>query len=163
MSRHSGWMNGKSSLKRSNKVLPALTALTLLTCQPIPPAHAEPSTWDILQYATLGVWASTPLKASARVGLAIPLDKDSAIVVGNEFGLAGNKQFVGWRTLMAGHGVAWGGVDIAHWQTRTNPALAHANTDYFGLEAQVLFLRAGLMFPTEGHGPRITLGTGLSF
>lgn len=135
----------------------------LLMCLSFDCASAESTTWDPLRYSTLGIWASTPLELSARVGLALPLEKNSAIVAGNEFGLAGNKQFVGWRSVGIGHGVVWGGIDLAHWKTRSSPLLAAPHTDYYGVEAQYTIFRLGLMIPTEGHSPSLTAGVGFSF
>jgi len=127
-------------------------------------AHAEGSLTDALEYTTLGVWAGAPLGVSARLGLALPLNKETALTVGNEFGLYGNKQFVGARFVYAGHGLAWGAIDVARWKTRSHPWLADANTEYYGLEAQVLVFRAGLMFPNGGgHSPKLTLGAGFSY
>ncbi|KQZ44208.1 hypothetical protein [Duganella sp. Root1480D1] len=127
-------------------------------------AHAEGKEFAPLDYATLGVWANTPLGVSARVGLAIPTGNDSAVTVGNEFGLYGSKQFVGYRVAAKGHGVFWGGVDLARWKTRSNPWLADGHTEYYGVEAQVIIFRAGLMFPKgDGHHPRLSLGAGFGF
>lgn len=117
-----------------------------------------------LNYTTLGVWASAPLGLSARVGLAVPLDKEAAITFGNEFGLNGNKQFISLRVTYAGHGIGWGGIDLAHWKTRSHPLLADAETDYYGLEVQMLLFRAGIMVPSGEHKhPSLTFGIGLSY
>lgn len=138
-----------------------VSLVALLSCTV---ANAETTAFDPFKYSTLGVWASTPLSLSARVGLAVPLNNESALTVGNEFGLYGNKQFVGYRVILRGHGVAWGGVELAHWKTRSHAWLADSNTDYYGVEAHLLVFRAGLMFPQgEGHHPTLTAGAGFGF
>lgn len=127
-------------------------------------AFAETKSSDPLKYVTVGVWADAPLGLAGRAGLALPLDKESALTVGGEIGTGGNKQFVGWRTLIATHGVAWGGVDIVHWRTNSHAIGADNRQDYYGIEGQLLFFRAGAMFPKGGDGhPTLTLGVGLSF
>ncbi|MGW8394172.1 hypothetical protein [Pseudoduganella sp. HUAS MS19] len=127
-------------------------------------AHAEGKAFDPLDYTTLGVWANAPLGVSARVGLALPAGDDSAITIGNEFGLRGSKQFVGYRVVAKGHGVAWGSIDLARWKTRANPWLADAYTEYYGIEAQVVIFRAGVMFPKgDGRHPKLSLGAGFGF
>jgi hypothetical protein len=126
--------------------------------------QAEDSSFDLARYSTLGVWANAPLGVSARIGVAVPVTKESAVTLGNEFGLYGNKQFLGYRMFVSAHSIAWGGVELAHWKTRAHPWLADARTDYYGVEAHMLFFRAGLMFPQgEGHHPTLTGGVGLGF
>lgn len=145
--------------KIGNKLLISLVALLSSAC-----AHAESNAFSPLEYATLGVWANSPLGLSGRVGLAIPTGKKVDITIGNEFGLHGNKQFVGYRAAYVGHGVAWGGIDLARWKTRSHPWLADAHTEYYGVEAQLIVFRAGLMFPKgDGRHPKISLGAGLGF
>ncbi|MBV8634156.1 MAG: hypothetical protein JO002_06675 [Burkholderiaceae bacterium] len=127
-------------------------------------AHAADSSFDPFKYSTVGVWAGAPLGVSARLGLAIPVSNESAITAGGEAGLYGSKQFVGYRMFVSAHGVAWGGVELAHWKTRSHPWLADDHTDYYGVEAHMLFFRAGLMFPKgEGHHPTLAGGVGLGF
>jgi hypothetical protein len=141
-------------------------AVTLATLFASFAAHAaETKLSDALDYTTVGIWAGAPLGVSARVGLAIPLqDKETAVTIGEEIGLYGNKQFVGFRGAGKGHGVFWGGIDLARWKTRKHPWLADEHTEYYGVEAQLLVVRAGLMFPKgAGHNPKLALGVGLGF
>jgi len=128
-------------------------------------AHAETNWSDKLDYATLGIWADAPLGVAARLGVAIPYGhKEAAITIGNEFGLYGNKQFVGLRGAGKGHGVFLGGIELARWKTRSHPWLADERTEYYGVEAQLLVVRAGLMFPKgAGHSPKLALGVGFGF
>ncbi len=93
-------------------------------------AQAESAADDVLRYSTLGLWVSTPLGVSARAGLALPISKHNAITLGGEAGLNGSKQFVGLRFIEEGHGVIWGGLDLARWKTRAHPWLAEKDTDY---------------------------------
>lgn len=145
--------------KIGHKVVLALAALLTSAY-----AHAEGKSFSTFDYATLGVWANSPMGVSARVGLAIPTGKDTAVTIGNEFGLYGSKQFVGYRAAYKGHGVAWGGVDLARWKTRSHPWLADDHTEYYGVEAQIIIFRAGVMFPKgDGHHPKISLGAGFGF
>lgn len=128
-------------------------------------AHAETDWVHALDYTTLGIWADAPLGVSARAGLGIPLhDKATAITIGNEFGLHGNKQFVGYRVIAKVHGIAWGGIELARWKTRSHPWLADDHTEYYGVEGQLLVVRAGLMIPKgDGHHPKLALGAGFGF
>lgn len=129
-------------------------------------AHAKTSSLldSTLEYTTLGVWASAPLGLSARVGLALPINKDFAVAAGNEFGLNGYKQFVSLRSNYSGHGFGWAELDLAHWKTRSHPLLADANTDFYGVELQLLLFRAGFMVPSGEHKrPSLTFGIGLSY
>lgn len=149
---------------RIGRVLSTL-AVTITALLSGTAAHAETKLTDALDYTTLGIWAGAPLGVSARLGLAIPVNgKETAVTIGNEFGLYGNKQFVGYRVVMTGHGVGWGEVELARWKTRSHPWLADDHTEYYGVEAQLLVFRAGLMFPKgEGHNPKIALGAGFGF
>ncbi|MEY4764628.1 MAG: hypothetical protein RI907_1301 [Pseudomonadota bacterium] len=128
-------------------------------------AHADTPISDLLQrHLTVGVWAGAPLGLSGRLGAAWPLDKELSVTAGQEWGTEGKKQFIGFRALYLGHGVGWGGVDLAHWRTKQQPLMASKETDYYGLEAQLLVVRAGVMWP-EGQPtrPRLTLGLGISY
>ncbi len=138
--------------------------IALLFSTAVTSARAQSSIFDPFKYGTLGVWASTPLGLSGRIGLALPINKEASITFGNEFGQNGNKQFVGLRVMYAGHGIGWGGIELAHWKTRAHPIMADEQTDYYGLEVQLILFRAGFMIPSgTHHQPRITLGAGLSF
>ncbi|MTW10831.1 hypothetical protein GM658_09460 [Pseudoduganella eburnea] len=140
-------------------------AVTLAALSASFAVHAENNWTNALDYTTLGIWADAPLGVSARVGLAIPIhDKETAVTIGDEIGLHGNKQFVGYRIIAKGHGIAWGGVELARWKTRSHPWLADERTEYYGVEAQLLVVRAGLMFPKgDGHHPKLALGAGFGF
>lgn len=158
------WFNLCLIAMKFKKIQGALALGTCLSCGLFNQAHAEANAFDLLKYATVGVWAEAPLGLAARLGLAVPLNKETAVVAGQEFGLHGDKQFLGLRAMYAGHGVGWGGIELAHWRTRSHPLLADPQTDYYGVEAQIVIFRAGLMFPSGGdHSPTVTLGTGLSF
>lgn len=147
-------------MKLFPRYFPLLLCATLTSLS----AQADSTADDILRYSTLGVWAGAPLGLSARAGLAISLDKETALTVGGEAGLYGSKQFVGLRSVVAAHGVFWGGIDFAHWKTGAHPFIAEPHTDYYGFEIQMAIFRAGLMLPTDDRtGPRLTLGTGFSF
>ncbi|MEY4764442.1 MAG: hypothetical protein RI907_1115 [Pseudomonadota bacterium] len=118
----------------------------------------------VLQYSTLGVWAQAPLGLSARLGVALPYKNGLSWVAGGEFGSKGSKQFVGWRSDFTPSGYGWGTFELARWQTRQEPLLSDAHTTYYGGEAQIAFLRAGLMFPQGAfHHPKLTLGIGVSY
>lgn len=131
-----------------------------------PSSKPKPDSVDFLKYSTVGVWAGAPLGLSARLGLALPMDRDWSLTAGAEAGLKGNKFFVGSRYLYAGHGVAWGAIDLAYWKLRANPVLAESHTDYYGVEAQLLIFRLGVMVPTSSSrsdAVKVSLGVGLSF
>ncbi|WP_028101707.1 hypothetical protein [Pseudoduganella violaceinigra] len=126
--------------------------------------HAGGKTSDVLEHMTVGIWAESPLGTSARLGLAVPTGANEAITIGHEFGLYGSKDFVGYRAAATGHGVFFGAIDLARWKTRSHPWLAEEGTVYYGVEAQLLILRAGLMFPKgSDHHPTVTFGLGFGF
>jgi len=154
------WPKQQTKMKKiGNQIVVALAALLSSAY-----AHAEGKEFSPFDYTTLGVWANSPMGASARVGLAIPTGDKVAVTIGNEFGLHGSKQFVGYRAAYVGHGVGWGGIDVAHWKTRSHPWLADDHTEYYGVEAQLIIFRAGLMFPKgDGRHPKLSLGVGLGY
>jgi hypothetical protein len=143
----------------------SLFCATSLGCR----AESDSVAKGFMKHTTVGVWAGAPLGLSGRLGLAVPLDDGKfSVTAGGEVGTQGNKYFVGVRSIYAGHGVAWGGVDLAHWKLKSNPPLARADTDYVGLEAQLYVFRAGVMVPVSsrsgGSGSvRVTLGLGLGY
>jgi|JI6StandDraft_1071083.scaffolds.fasta_scaffold330403_2 hypothetical protein len=118
----------------------------------------------VLRYSTAGIWAQSPLGASARLGVAIPYKNGMSWVAGGEFGTKGSKQFFGVRSDFTPSGYGWGTFELARWQTRKSPLLAEAYTTYYGAEVQVAFFRAGLMLPEGGlNHPKVTLGIGISY
>ena len=128
-----------------------------------------PAVWatDIpsaLQYTTVGIWADAPLGPAARVGLALPLRNNTAMVAGREMGLRGDKTFIGWRENITPHGYGWGSFELARWSTHDNALLAKDQQIYYGASVQLAFFRGGVMLPTGGMGhPRFSLGLGLSY
>ena len=49
--------------------------------------------------------------------------------------------------MYAGHGVGWGGIELAHWRTRSHPCWLTLRPITTAWEAQIVIFRAGLMFP----------------
>ena len=116
---------------------------------------------------TVGVWYSSPLGASVRLGLGFKsTEVDSYrgrddLVLGFEVGEQGTKKFIGMRGKSQ---LGWGGVDFAHWKTRSNPLVGSPYAEYLGVELQALIFRMGLMVPTENADSlKLTFGVGLSF
>lgn len=113
---------------------------------------------------TVGVWYSAPLGASVRLGLGFNSDRSSLgredVVAGVELGQQGSKQFVGLRTVTQ---MGWGGIEFAHWKTKSSPVVGSPNAEYVGVEGQLLMFRMGVMVPLENaDSPKLTFGIGMS-